>query len=441
MRLALSVIVAKLLIFAGKIMGTKSSSVPGRFALKICPDMISLLSKQIKKEIVVVCGTNGKTTTNNIIYSLFKNKSNNVVCNNVGANMIDGVATAFAVSSNIFGKLTADYACIEVDELSTLKVFKQLKPDFLVITNLFRDQLDRYGAIEITIDALKKAVDMLDDVSLVLNGDDPLVTSFGMQTGKKCIYFGVDEKVAEPLEEVKDGKFCRMCGKELRYDFYHYGHLGNYQCDHCSFKRPNINYGARNIDLSSGIDFAVKDTKISVNYRGFYNIYNTLAGYAIFDTLNLDTKTFEKMLSNYKPQIGRMETFDIGIETILNLAKNPAGFNQAISTVLCDKRKKNVIIAVNDKASDGCDISWLYDVDFEKLKDANVIRLSSSGIRHNDLCVRFKYADLGEFYDYEDIKEAIMSSIDNDAEVLYILVNYTMLFSTQNFLRGISKWL
>ncbi|MBQ7076243.1 MAG: DUF1727 domain-containing protein [Clostridia bacterium] len=435
MKLALSVIVAKLLILIGKIMGTKSSSAPGRYAMKICPDMISRLSKQVKKEIIVVCGTNGKTTTNNIIYSLF----DNVVCNNVGANMIDGVATAFAVKSNIFGRLKADYACIEVDELSTLKVFKQLKPDFLVVTNLFRDQLDRYGAIEITIDALKKAVDLLDDVTLVLNGDDPLVTSFGMETGKKCVFFGVNEKAGEPLNEVKDGKFCRVCGKELSYDFYHYGHLGSYKCENCDFKRPEIDYSARDVDMSHGLAFTVNDTKISVNYRGFYNIYNILAGFAIFDSLNLDTKLFQKMLANYKPQIGRMETFDIGIETVLNLAKNPAGFNQAISTVLSDKRKKNVIVAVNDKPSDGCDVSWLYDVDFEKLKDANVVRLSTSGIRHNDLAVRFKYADLGVAFDYEDIKEAIMSSIDNGAEVLYILVNYTVLFSTQNFLRGISK--
>ena len=435
MKLALSVIVAKLLILIGKIMGTKSSSAPGRYAMKICPDMISRLSKQVKKEIIVVCGTNGKTTTNNIIYSLF----DNVVCNNVGANMIDGVATAFAVKSNIFGRLKADYACIEVDELSTLKVFKQLKPDFLVVTNLFRDQLDRYGAIEITIDALKKAVDLLDDVTLVLNGDDPLVTSFGMETGKKCVFFGVNEKAGEPLNEVKDGKFCRVCGKELSYDFYHYGHLGSYTCENCDFKRPEIDYSARDVDMSHGLAFTVNDTKISVNYRGFYNIYNILAGFAIFDSLNLDTKLFQKMLANYKPQIGRMETFDIGIETVLNLAKNPAGFNQAISTVLSDKRKKNVIVAVNDKPSDGCDVSWLYDVDFEKLKDANVVRLSTSGIRHNDLAVRFKYADLGVAFDYEDIKEAIMSSIDNGAEVLYILVNYTVLFSTQNFLRGISK--
>lgn len=435
MKLALSVIVAKILIFIGKIMGTKSSSAPGRFAMKICPDMIARLSKQVKKEIIVVCGTNGKTTTNNIIYSLF----DNVVCNNVGANMIDGVATAFAVKSNIFGRLNANYACIEVDELSTLKVFKQLKPDFLVVTNLFRDQLDRYGAIEITIDALKKAVDLLDDVTLVLNGDDPLVTSFGMETGKKCVFFGVNEKAGEPLNEVKDGKFCRVCGKELSYDFYHYGHLGSYKCENCDFKRPEIDYSARDVDMSHGLAFTVNDTKISVNYRGFYNIYNILAGFAIFDSLNLDTKLFQKMLANYKPQIGRMETFDIGIETVLNLAKNPAGFNQAISTVLSDKRKKNVIVAVNDKPSDGCDVSWLYDVDFEKLKDANVVRLSTSGIRHNDLAVRFKYADLGVAFDYEDIKEAIMSSIDNGAEVLYILVNYTVLFSTQNFLRGISK--
>lgn len=440
MRLAFGVIVAKLLILVGKIMGTKSSSAPGRFAMKICPDMISRLSKQVKKEIIVVCGTNGKTTTNNILYSLFKSKSNNVVCNNVGANMIDGVATAFALNANIFGKLKADYACLEIDELSTLKVFKQLKPNYMVLTNLFRDQLDRYGAIEITIDALIKAVGLLDDVTLVLNGDDPLVTSFGIQTGKKCIYYGVSENVGVSLDEVKDGRFCRFCGNQLSYDYYHYSQLGSYHCDNCDFNRPEINYNATDVDLSKGLKFNVNGTPLSVNYRGFYNIYNILASYAIFDDLKLDITNFNKMLENYKPQIGRMETFDIGIETILNLAKNPAGFNQAISTVLSDTRKKNVIVAVNDKPSDGCDVSWLYDIDFEKLKEANVNKLATSGIRHNDLAVRFKYAGLENVTDFADIKEAILSCIDNDAEVLYVLVNYTVLFSTQNYLRGISKW-
>ncbi len=439
MRKILAVIVTKLLIFAGKLAGKKGSSSPGAIALKICPDLISRLSAGVKKDIIAVCGTNGKTTSNNLLYSLIQSAGNRVVCNNVGANMLEGVATAFAASANIFGRINADYACIEIDEFSAVKVFRQLKPKYMVITNLFRDQLDRYGEIDITINALKKAVDMLGDVTLILNGDDPLVAAFGKTCGKKCLYFGISENAGIALNEIKEGRFCRFCGEELKYNFYHYSQLGDYYCPKCGFCRPHIDYEAVNVKLEHGLSFDLNGMPIDVNYRGFYNIYNILAAYAVFDMLKLDTSHFNDVLDKYKPQIGRMETFNIGIETVFNLSKNPAGFNQAISSVLSDKRKKNVVVVINDNAQDGRDISWIWDVDFERLKDAGICRLVSSGIRHNDVAVRFKYALLENTFDIADVKSAIESCIDSDAEVLYVLVNYTALFSTQNILRGLSK--
>ncbi len=437
MRLILAIIATKVLIIIGKLMGKKSSSTPGAIAQKICPDIITKLSRQVKKDIIAVCGTNGKTTTNNLIYSSLTGAGYKVVCNNVGANMIDGVATAFASMANVFGKLDADYACIEIDELSTVKVFKVMKPDYMVLTNLFRDQLDRYGEIDITIEALKKAVSLAGDVTLVLNADDPLVTSFGIETKKNIVYYGIDEKVSDSLNETKEGRFCRFCGNELIYDYNHYSHLGSYKCEKCDFKRPCFKYKATKINTTCGLEFLINDTPISVNYKGFYNIYNLLAAYSVFELTGLDVGVFNASLSHYKPQIGRMESFDIGVEAVLNLAKNPAGFNQAISTVLTDTRKKNIIIAVNDKASDGRDISWLWDVDFESLNNDNSNKFAVCGIRHNDLNVRLKYADITA-NDYENIKAAI-EDMRNDCEVLYILVNYTMLFSTQDILRGLSK--
>jgi len=437
MRLILAILATKLLIIIGKIMGKKSSSTPGAVAQKICPDIITRLSKQVKKDIIAVCGTNGKTTTNNLIYSSLTGAGYKVVCNNVGANMIDGVATAFAASASIFGKLNADYACIEIDELSTVKVFKVMKPNYMVLANLFRDQLDRYGEIDITIEALKNAVNLAGNVTLVLNADDPLVTSFGIETGKNCVYYGIDLKVTDTLNETKEGRFCRFCGTELNYEFTHYGHLGNYICEKCDFKRPVTKYTATDVDLNNGLDFSINDVRISVNYKGFYNVYNLLAAYSVFDLMGLDVKKFNDSLSYYKPQIGRMESFDIGVEAVLNLAKNPAGFNQAISTVLSDTRRKNIIIAVNDKPSDGRDISWLWDVDFESLNDDNTNKFAVCGIRRNDLKVRLKYADI-KADDFESIKTAI-EELKTDCEVLYLLVNYTMLFSTQDILRGLSK--
>ncbi len=438
MRLMLAIWASKLLVLVGKIMGKKSSSTPGRIALKICPDLITRLSKQVKKDIIAVCGTNGKTTTNNIICSVLESTGAKVVCNRIGANMTDGVATAFTENANIFGKLNADYACLEIDELFTVKVFDLLTPNYIVLTNLFRDQLDRYGDIDITVEALKKAVAKAPDAALILNGDDPIVTSFGLETGKKCIFFGVNDKVNVSVKENVEGRFCRLCGSELKYNFYHYSHLGNYYCSGCNFKRPQITYTAQNVNLDNGISFDIEDTKISVNYKGFYNIYNILAAFAVFENTGFDKNNFVKALENYKPQIGRMEKFDIGVEAYLNLAKNPAGFNQAISTVLADTRKKNIIFAVNDMPSDGEDISWLWDVDFESLKASNIGSIAVGGRRRDDLAVRFKYADFKNVTSFDDMKSAIEFS-KNNCEVLYVLVNYTVLFSTQDILRGLCK--
>lgn len=438
MRLLLAIWASKLLIFVGKLLGKKSSSSPGKIALKICPDLITKLSKQVKKDIIAVCGTNGKTTTNNIICSVLESTGAKVVCNRIGANMTDGVATAFTESANIFGRLNADYACLEIDELYTVKVFDYVKPDYMVLTNLFRDQLDRYGDIDITVEALKKAVAKAGNVKLILNCDDPIVTSFGVDTGKECIFFGVNNNANVSVKENIEGRFCKYCGNELKYNFYHYSHLGNYYCDGCEFKRPDANYDAINVNTDKGLAFSVNNTSINVNYKGFYNIYNILAAFVIFEKTGFEINNFSNALSNYKPQIGRMEKFDIGVETYLNLAKNPAGFNQAISTVLTDTRKKNVIFAVNDMPSDGEDISWLWDVDFESLKNSDVCTISVSGRRRDDLAVRFKYADFNNVKSFDDMKSAIEYA-KKDCEVLYVLVNYTVLFSTQDILRGLCK--
>ncbi len=190
--------------------------------------------------------------------------------------------------------------------------------------------------------------------------------------------------------------------------------------------------------MDNGISFDIEDTKISVNYKGFYNIYNILAAFVVFEKTGFDKSNFVKALENYKPQIGRMEKFDIGVEAYLNLAKNPAGFNQAISTVLADTRKKNIIFAVNDMPSDGEDISWLWDVDFESLKEANIGSIAVGGRRRDDLAVRFKYADFKNVTSFDNMKNAIEFS-KNNCEVLYVLVNYTVLFSTQDILRGLCK--
>lgn len=438
MRKLLAVWAAKLSAVAGRLIGKKSSSSPGVIALKICPNLIEQLSENIKQGVIVTCGTNGKTTTNNLLNTALLKCGYTTVCNNLGANMVGGIATAFALAADLKGGLDADWAVLEVDEASARRVFAHIKPSYMVITNLFRDQLDRYGEIDITVDLLNEAIDMADGVKLILNGDDPLTAQFG--EGRDAKYFGISEQVLPQIDETKEGQFCVKCGHEMKYNYFHYSQLGDYYCENCGNKRPSIDFDATDIDLSGSMKFTVnKSVKIDVNYRGFYNIYNILAVYSALSVMKVKTDGFNAMLSDYKPQIGRMELIDLGKPVILNLAKNPAGFNQAIQTVMLDKRKKDIIVAINDLANDGRDVSWLWDVDFDKLYDENLNTLTTTGIRLYDISLRFKYADVKVDYITRNMKQAITRCLSTDAEVCYVLVNYTALYPTQTTMLEIKK--
>ena len=439
-RCLISIWICKILIVVGKALGKKGSSTPGSIAFKICPDILEILSKQVRKETIAVCGTNGKTTTNNIVSFILERSGYKVVCNKVGANMLPGVITAFIEKSNIFGKLDADYACIEIDEASAVKVFRYLSPDIMLIGNLFRDQLDRYGEIDLTVNYLKRALDLTPKTKLIVNADDPLCAMIAKDYKGESITFGINEQLNISLDEIRDGQFCTYCGEKLTYNYYHYGQLGDYYCKGCGFKRPDIDIEATNVDIKDGLKFRVDEHQINVNYRGFYNVYNILAALSIIEQLDIDIDNINDILEDYKPQIGRMEKFNLQKPVILNLSKNPAGFNQGIVTVLADDKEKDVIVMINDNAQDGRDISWIWDVDFEKIQDDKIKNLAFTGIRKDDVAVRFKYADINKGnYVYDNLKDAITSMLEKDGEILYVLVNYTAIFDAKNILKELQK--
>lgn len=431
MRFILSLWVCKILIFLGKLTGKKGSSTPGKFALKICPDMLRILSKKVIFQTVCVLGTNGKTTTNNMIDMIIKYSGYKTVCNTVGANMLEGVATAFANSANILGSLNADYAVIEIDEASAKIVFNHISPDIIVITNLFRDQLDRYGEIDITIEHLTKAIKMAPNAKLLLNADDPLCYYFSTFNKNEYITYGISEKVLEQLNETKEARFCQCCGNELSYTYYHYSQLGDYICSKCGFHRDSPNFSANNVICENKISFTLNEKiNIASNTYGFYNIYNMLAAIAVLDCLNIKIDHYSKAFLGYKPQIARMEEFNFNKPVILNLSKNPAGFNQAISTIANDKRKKSVVIAINDNAQDGYDVSWLYDVDFERLIDCD--NYAVCGKRCYDMALRLFYANVCDNPKIgQDPIPFAMDFLKSDSEVIYVLVNYTVIFDAQ----------
>ena len=445
LRLIIAVCACKAGIFVSKLMGKAGSSMPGNLALRICPNILSLLAGQVKKEIIAVCGTNGKTSTNNMIYTYLVSNGNKVVCNNVGANMIYGIACAFAKSSNIFGKLNADFACLEIDEASAVKVFQFFAPHKMIITNLFRDQLDRYGEVDMTVDYLKRALDKANKTELILNGDDPVLMQFA-EGSRKCYFLGVDEDVTGKTEKADDGKFCPKCNLPLNYEYNHYSQLGKFSCTNCDFKRKELDFKIRNVDLSDGLKFSIYEneekTDFSVNLRGFYNVYNIAVSYIAAKLLMGSVPNYKEVLSSYKTQTGRMEEFDIGKKTILNLSKNPAGFNQGIDTVLKDtKTNKVLLIGINDNAGDGKDISWLWDVRFENLNRDDIKRFILCGMRVDDLALRLKYGgfDTDKIKKFYTLKEAAEEILKGDEDICYALVNYTVVFKLSEELKELSK--
>lgn len=468
---------AKLCSTVCRLAGRQGVTLAGRLARKIDPEILRELSLEVREKIFVVCGTNGKTTTNNLLCSAIESEGKKLVCNHTGSNMLDGVTAAFVLAAKNNGHLDADYASIEIDEASTVRVFPYFRPDYMVLTNLFRDQLDRYGEIDITMNLLKKAMQMAPDMTVIVNGDDALSAYLAMESGNPYVTYGITEQVFDQQDtgEIREGRFCKRCGERLEYDFYHYSQLGMYHCPKCGFARPEVDFDAEHIDMTHGLDFDIahfdrsvlgkvedriqksvhcktenvtcaarnagaedrvpeETAHISVNYKGFYNIYNILAAYSAARTGGMELKGFEQVLQDFNPQNGRMEQFHIGnTDVILNLAKNPAGFNQNISAVMEDAREKDLIIVINDNAQDGTDISWLWDVDFDRFADPSIRSITVSGIRCQDMRLRMKYVDI-ESELIADVQTAIRKRIADGCGNLYVLVNYTALFSTRNIL-------
>lgn len=427
---------AKAAGYACKKMGRQGVTWAGKIALKIYPPILKELAGEIRKGIFTVCGTNGKTTTNNMLCAALEAEGQKVICNHTGSNMLNGVVAAFVLAAGLNGHIDADYACIEADEASTKYIFPEIHPDYMVLTNLFRDQLDRYGEIDITMDILESMIRTLPKMRLIVNGDDALSAYLAMDTGNPCTFYGISRQVMKnETNEIREGRFCKKCGARLEYSFYHYSQLGDYLCPKCGFKRPDPDFDAYDVQVGDRLAFRVEDRLLSANYKGFYNVYNILAAYAGVRTAGFSGEHFNDMLRKFNPENGRMEQFRIqGAGVILNLAKNPAGFNQNISAVMQDKSPKDVIIAINDNAQDGIDISWLWDVDFDLFRDESIRSVTVSGIRCQDMRLRLKYVDIPSMLE-EDVETAVRSRVKDGTGNLYVLVNYTALFSTRNILK------
>jgi UDP-N-acetylmuramyl tripeptide synthase len=326
-----------------------ASQLPGRIALGIDPNLMGELSHKLRKGAIVVCGTNGKTTTNNVLASSIEAAGNTVLCNRAGANMAAGVTSAL-----LPGKC-ADWAVMEADELSTVHILPNLRPRYLVLLNLFRDQLDRAGEIDHVQDTIVRALESSPETTLLACGDDPLsmgVARRAAQGGTKVLTFGVDEDLHLPADRVPEARFCQVCGAELEYEWRSYAQLGKFRCPNGDFARPALDFRATGVRVDrTGVSFDVEglglDGKVHLKagFGGVYMAYNLLAAFAAASLAGVTGEQFQRTLDGYHPKNGRLQHFEVGgREVVLNLAKNPTGFNQNISLLLADDREKAAVL-------------------------------------------------------------------------------------------------
>ncbi len=428
---------AHLIKWACRIIGKQGETLAGKAALFIDPGILTALAKEVRNSIIVVCGTNGKSTTNTLLASVLEAEGGKVICNRTGSNMLSGVASAFVLGAGAGGHLDADYACIEIDEASAVKVIPHFKPDCMILTNLFPDQLDRYGDMDAAMELLSRAIELAPKMKLLINGDEPVSAYLARKNQNPVFTYGIGAKVWEcqDTKEIRAGQFCKCCGEKLQYRFYHYSQLGDYYCPKCDFRRPALDFDAAQVRFSEGMSFSIRDYRVETDWEDFYSVYNLLAVYSAAYLAGAPLKNFNQVLEHYKPPLGRNERFEIGgTNVMLKLAKNQVGFDQNIRALLTDPLPKDLIIVINDNSQDGTDVSWIWDVDFGRLGAANPASVTVSGIRCLDMCLRLKYAEMASEIE-PDLETAIRSKLKDGAGNLYLLVNYTGLYAAHKILR------
>jgi len=420
------------------------TNFPGKIACKISPRLLSCLTKQTKKEIITITGTNGKTTTAGLAASVFETFDRKVVHNKEGANMLTGIITAVAENSSLNGKLKADNCIFETDEAYMSLVFDNFNPDIVLVTNLFRDQLDRYGELNTTARKIEAAIEKTiqkKPLKLLLNADDPMVSRIMEDSAGEnlaTVFYGFDEieylnqieKTYSPLESVN----CK-CGEAFGYTKIFYGHLGYYECSGCGAKRPSTKVSAKAyIDIARSRLVINDKFEVRVDLPGLYNCYNALAAITAGMEAGIPPETIKKGIENYSTIFGRSESLNInGKDTLIQLIKNPIGASEVLKTIRNDDKGK-LFIVINDNYADGRDVSWLWDANFEMLSTHGKTTVIS-GSRAFDMAVRLKYAgiDSKNLIVTENVKKALgeaLKGVEVD-ERLYILPTYTSLLELE----------
>jgi lipid II isoglutaminyl synthase (glutamine-hydrolysing) len=428
--------------------GRGGTSLPGKILTRVEPHAIGRLAARLQRGSVVISATNGKTTTAAMVAAIMRRTGASLVHNRAGANMAGGVAAALAGAARHGGReLDGDLGLFEVDEFWLGPVVEELEPRAMLLGNLFRDQLDRYGELETIADRWVGIVAARDPATtLVLNADDPVIADLGRTA--LPVYYGVDDDaLALPeLQHASDSKHCRRCGHAYHYDAAYLAHLGHYRCPNCGAQRPEPSVRATAVELR-GITAAAftlhtdaGERRIELPLPGLYNVYNALGAAALTLALGAGIDDVAAGLASVEPAFGRAETLDLGGRpTSILLVKNPAGANEVLRTLALEGEQLDLFGMLNDRTADGRDISWVWDADWEVIAP-RLRRMTCSGTRAAELALRLKYAGvpaqrLRVIDDIEAGLDAALADRDGGpAAPLYAIPTYTALLELRDLL-------
>lgn len=429
MKKVLSIIIGKLVIIAGK-MVNKGSSLPGSIASKI--DNKLIYKFQLPKTVIAVTGSSGKGSTTKLIYDVYKNLGFTVAYNNSGSNLKDGILTTLIENSNLFGKIKKDILLVEIDERYTKYVFPAIKPNYLVVTNITRDQPPRQGNFDLVFKEIEKAI--TSDMHLILNADDPYLQKFVLNKKNKVTYYGIEKNKYSTNKtkfENLNLTYCPKCNSKLIYDFYHFENIGSYKCSNCEVDRPNCDYRVKKVDYENNMITLNENIKIKIPFGMLYAVYNTLAAFTTLAVNNLDIKKVEETINSSINQNNSMNCFELNdrlIYTLNNKNENSTTFNQSLLFMERDKQPKTIVIGWKEisRRYKFNDLSWLYDINFELLKKHDIEKVVCVGLQQFDIATRIKLAGINTnnivcFKHLEDATDYLKNKTKHN---IYAILNF-----------------